>query len=157
MVNRTQQIMSEASEIKDPAVAVHLARLEGKMENIKQSNDTLGKQLETVIRDLQEVAKVSQGYTAHNESVKRIWEEIDKRDQKWDQRFEILSNGQGHTKDKVHKILYFSAGVSSVAMLLLGVVLWILSGEMEKTTEHDQRLDKIEIHLAGDQLRPYRP
>lgn len=157
MATRTERIMTEASEIKDPAVAVHLARIEGRMEAIKVSNEALSKQLETVLVDLKEVTKVSQRFASHDESVKRIWEEIDKRDQKWDERFERLNVNSAQTKGKVDKMFYFSAGIGSVATVLLALVLWIVTGEMDKTKNADKRLDKIEIHLAGDQLRPYHP
>jgi len=157
MPTQMERIMAEASEIKDPAVAVHLARIEGKMEGMKASSDSLGKQLESVVSELREVSKISQRYQTHDESVKRIWEEIDKRDRKWDERFEKLDSTSGITKDRVNRIFWFSSGVSSVAAILLGLVLWILNGEMAESDRSDQRLDSIEIHLAGDQVRPYKP
>lgn len=157
MTTQTERIMNEASEIKDPAVAVHLARIEGKMEGMKTSSDALGKQLGDVVSELREVSKISQRYQTHDESVKRIWEEIDKRDRKWDERFQKLDDSSGITKDRVNRIFWFSSGVSSVAAILLGLVLWILNGEMVESDRSDQRLDSIEIHLAGDQVRPYKP
>lgn len=149
--------MSEAADIKDPAVAVHLARIEGRLEGMKVSNDNLSKQLETVVAELREVSKVSQRYSLQDESVKRIWEEIDKRDKKWDERFEVLSSGHGGTKDKVNKIFYFSAGVSAVGTTLLAVILWIVVKEMDKTTDAEVRLRAVENHLIADPIRPLRP
>lgn len=149
--------MTEAVEIKDPAVAVHLARIEERMDVIKLSNATLSEQLKSVMVDLKEVMKVSERFTGHNESVKRIWEEIDKRDRKWDERFEKLTTVTMTTEGKVNRMFYFSAGIGSVATVLLALVLWIVTGEMEKTKNADNRLDRIEIHLAADQVRPYRP
>lgn len=149
--------MREAEDIKDPAVAVHLARIEGRLDGMKVSNDNLGKTLETVVLELREVSKISQRYTIHDDSVKRIWEEIDKRDKKWDERFEVLSSGHGGTKDKVNKIFYFSAGVSAVGTTLLAVILWIVVKEMDKTIQTDVRLRAVENHLIADPIRPLRP
>lgn len=149
--------MREAEDIKDPAVAVHLARIEGRLDGMKVSNDNLGKTLETVVLELREVSKISQRYTIHDDSVKRIWEEIDKRDKKWDERFEVLSSGHGGTKDKVNKIFYFSAGVSAVGTTLLAVILWIVVKEMDKTTDAEVRLRAVENHLIADPIRPLRP
>lgn len=149
--------MNEAQEIKDPAVAVHLARLEGRMEAIKVSNDHLSLQLGNATSDLREVIKLSQRYASHDESVKRIWEEIDKRDRKYDDRFGTLSTIAQNTEGKVNRMFYFSLGVGAVATVLLSLVLWIVMREMDKTTEGDKRLDRIELHLAADQIRPYRP
>lgn len=149
--------MREAEDIKDPAVAVHLARIEGRLDGMKVSNDNLGKTLETVVLELREVSKISQRYTIHDDSVKRIWEEIDKRDKKWDERFEVLSNGHGGTKDKVNKIFYFSAGVSAVGTTLLAVILWIVVKEMDKATNVESRIRAVENHLIADPIRPLRP
>lgn len=149
--------MREAEDIKDPAVAVHLARIEGRLDGMKVSNDNLGKTLETVVLELREVSKISQRYTIHDDSVKRIWEEIDKRDKKWDERFEVLSSGHGGTKDKVNKIFYFSAGVSAVGTTLLAVILWIVVKEMDKATNVESRIRAVENHLIADPIRPLRP
>ena len=157
MNTRTDRLMAEASEIKDPAVAVHLARLEGRMEAVKVSNDHLSKQLETVLTDLRDVTKITQRITAYDDSIKRIWEEIDKRDAKWDKRFEELDRISTATEGKLNRMFYFSTGVGSVATILLGLVLWIVTKEMSKTESADKRLDRIELHLAADQVRPYRP
>lgn len=157
MTTDVETIMAEASEIKDPAVAVHLARIEGKMEGMKVSSDALGKQLEQVVSELKEVAKVTSRQSANEDAVRRIWEEIDKRDQKWDERFTKLDARHDVTKDKVNKIFWFSSGVSAVATLLLVTLLWVVQQEMKKTERHDVRLDSIEIHMASDPMRPYRP
>ena len=157
MTSKLDRLMREAEDIKDPAVAVHLARIEGRLDGMKVSNDNLGKTLETVVLELREVSKISQRYTIHDDSVKRIWEEIDKRDKKWDERFEVLSNGHGGTKDKVNKIFYFSAGVSAVGTTLLAVILWIVVKEMDKTTDAEVRLRAVENHLIADPIRPLRP
>lgn len=157
MTTRTDRIMAEASEIKDPTVAVHLARLEGRMDAVKVSNDHLAEQLKNATNDLREVIKISQRYASHDESVRRIWEEIDKRDKKWDERFGGLNTVVTSTEGKVNRMFYFSLGVGAVSTVLLSLVLWIVTKEMEKTNEADKRLDRIELHLAADQIRPYRP
>lgn len=149
--------MAEGVDIKDPAVAVHLARIEEKMEGLRLFNNSVSKQIEQLATEVRDIGKISQLYGIHDESVKRIWEEIDKRDQKWDQRFINLDSQHSGTKEKVSRIFWFSAGISSVASIMLAMVLWVVSNEMQKTTRLDARVDAIEIHLAGDQVRPYRP
>lgn len=156
MSTKVDRIMAEAAEFKDPAVAVHLARIEGKMEGMKASNDALGKQLEAVVNELREVSKISQRYSVHDESVKRIWEEIEKRDRKWDERFEVLSDSHGTSKDKVNKIFYFAAGVGSIGTVLLSVILWIVIKEMGRTENNAQRIQAIELHLVADPVRPMK-
>lgn len=157
MTARNQKIMVEASDIKDPAVAIYLVRIEEKMEGMKSSSDALTKQLETVVLELKDISKVANRQVANEEALKRIWEEIEKRDRKWDDRLTRMDSKQDATKDKVNRIFWFSSGVSLVAGALLAVCLWVVAAEMKKTERHDMRLDSIEIHMAGDQLRPYRP
>lgn len=149
--------MTEQSNIQDPAVAVHLARIEEKMENLRLFNNSVAKQIEQLTSEVRDITKVTQMYGVHDESVKRIWEEIEKRDKKWDERFTKLDEQHTGTREKVNRIFWFSAGISSVASIMLAMVLWVVTNEMQKTTRLDARLDAIEIHLAGDQVRPYRP
>lgn len=148
--------MAESPDIKDPAVAIQLARIDEKMEGMRSSNIALGKQLEVVVSELKDIAKIAGMQTGTDASVKRIWEEISLRDKKWDERFSRIDIRQDTIKEAVGRIFWFSSGVSAVAGLLLAVVLWTVNKEMDKTEQHDTRLDRIEIHLAGDQIRPYK-
>ena len=148
--------MAEPETIKDPASAIVLARVEGRMEGLKQASDVQGRQLDGIQQDMRQVAMTSQRYITHDESVKQIWKVLAERDKKWDERFGLLVETHGVTREKINKLFWFSSGVSSVAVLLLSLVLWILGGEIKQSDMQKDKIHAIELHLAADQIRPYR-
>lgn len=144
-------------QIQDPVVAIHLAKIEGKMDAMRTSNDNLAKQLESVIGELREVSKTASSYSSHDESIRRLWSDLEKRESKLEDRLTPLEQRCAHNDAKISKIFWFSAGVSSVSSILLGLILWVVGTEMRKSEMVESRVDRIELHMAADPQRPYHP
>lgn len=148
--------MTDLHEVKDPVVAIHLAKMEGKLEALKTSNEAIGRQLEHVTSELREVLKVSNKLPDHDNSVKRIWQEIEARDKLWDERLNATNNSTLVVRDRVNKIFWFSAGFSSVSGILLSIVIWLVLGELEHTKQLADRITQIELYLVSDRQTPFK-
>ena len=141
--------MTDLFDIKDPAVAIHLAKLEGKIESLKTSSDHLGKQLEAVITELREVTKVSMRYNDHDEKIKRVWIELDERDAHCENRLMGFNEALSKTTSKVDRIFWFSAGASFVGTALISLIIWTVVGNFEKTKDLDKRVNVLEQKRAA--------
>lgn len=152
MTTKTEKLMAEAAEIKDPQVAVHLARIEGRLEAVKVSSDQLSTQLATMITQLQDLSKLSVRYEGHDASVKRIWEELDRRHSDRQKDLVVMQT----TDARVSRILWFTGGMSFVSGLLISVLLWIANSLVFDIKNLDHRADRVEIYLAGPKTEPYK-
>jgi hypothetical protein len=143
--------MADGLEGQDTAVVVQLARLQVRMEGLIDSQSALSKKLDDTF---------SHRTTTHEADIQRIWSAIGERDLKWSNRIDAIETRHGDTKEKVNKILYFSAGVSFVSFVLVMMVGWIGRTEMVRSQRMDEvldnRADQVELYLAGQRLEPFR-
>lgn len=158
--NKRNKGMGQSSEIKDPAVAVCFAQIQGSINGIKDSYEGVIGQLETLNLAVRELTKLTSEYSGNSKAIELIWKELEKRDERWDLRAETLRERNDQTRKSVDKILWFSSGVSAVSMLLIGLLIWIGNGEIDKNhtdaIKTDDRLDKIEIYLASPRNSSYQ-
>lgn len=148
--------MTDLHEVKDPVVAIHLAKMEGKLEALKTSNEAIGRQLEYVTNELREVVKVSSKLPDHDDAVKRIWQELETRDKLWDERLNATNSSTLLIRDRVNKIFWFGAGFSSVSGILLGLIIWLVLSELEHTKQLADRIRQIELYLVSDRQIPFK-
>lgn len=148
--------MTDLHEVKDPVVAIHLAKMEGKLEALKTSNEAIGRQLEYVTNELREVVKVSSKLPDHDEAVKRIWQELEARDKLWHERLHSTADDVTVVRDRVNKIFWFGAGFSSVSGVLLGIIIWLVLGELAHTKHLADRIRQIELYLVSDLQTPFK-
>ena len=148
--------MTDLHEVKDPVVAIHLAKMEGKLEALKTSNEAIGRQLEYVTNELREVVKVSSKLPDHDDAVKRIWQELETRDKLWDERLHATNSSTLLIRDRVNKIFWFGAGFSSVSGVLLGIIIWLVLGELDHTKQLADRIRQIELYLVSDRQTPFK-
>lgn len=151
MTNSGNSDMADGLDGQDQAVVVQLARLQVRMEGLIESQSALSKKLDDTF---------SNRTTTHEADIQRIWSAIGERDLKWSNRMDAIEIRHGDTKEKVNKILYFSAGVSFVSFVLVMMIGWVGRTEMDRAQRVDevldQRTDTIELYLAGDRLQPYK-
>ncbi len=148
--------MVDLNEIKDQVVAIHLAKMEGKLEALKTSNDGIGKQLDYVMQELREMVKLSNKLPDHEDAVKKIWQEIEERDRLWHDRLQAANMETGQVRDKVNKIFWFGAGFSSIAGALLAVVVWLVLAELDQSKQLADKIRNIELYLVGDKSESFR-
>lgn len=148
--------MTDLHEVKDPVVAIHLAKMEGKLEALKTSNEAIGRQLEYVTNELREVVKVSSKLPDHDEAVKRIWQELETRDKLWHDRLTATDSTTLLVRDRVNKIFWFGAGFSSVSGALLGIIIWLVLGELNHTKQLADRIRQVELYLVSDRSETFK-
>lgn len=167
-------------------VAVKLTHLEGVMTNLQagvaQTNQHLRSTLEAVQADIRKLTDTLQQYGTlqhtlndNHESIKRVWRVLEERDKAWNDRWDRFLEQQStaHTslRDRVMRVIYVGAGFSLAASVLAGTILFLYdrnesqafadrtridNEQRAAATRSDDRLDRIEIHLAGDPDRPFR-
>lgn len=169
MTSRVEQrIMAEAAEVTEsPAgVALHLVRVEGKMETMRVTTESLASSVNTLANEVRLLNTAANRAEATDASVKRLWQQIAERDDKWDRRLAAMDTAHGSTRDAVNRIQWMIAGGGVLAGLLIGVLTWVGNRELNKAEQNatelrainrtlDDRLDRVEIHLAGDRDHPY--
>lgn len=144
--------MAEAAEIKDPAVAVHLAKIEGKLEAVKVSNDQLSSQLSTMLAHLQDIARLSIKSEAQDANFARVWGEFDKRDLRYEHGIKRLESVERQS----NKIIWFTGGVSFASGLLIAVLMWVANSLVQDVKNLDTRSDRLEIYNAGPKVEPFK-
>lgn len=162
-----QRIMAEAAETESPAgVALHLVRVEGKMETMRVTTEALAGSVNALASEVRLLNTAANRAEATDASVKRLWTEIAARDERWDKRLTAMDSAHGRTRDAVNRIQWMIAGGGVLAGLLVGVLTWVGNRELDKAEKSavelraanralDDRMDRVEIHLAGDRDRPY--
>jgi hypothetical protein len=164
-----QRIMAEAAEVTEsPAgVALHLVRVEGKMETMRVTNENLAAAVSGLANEVRLLNTAANRAEATDASVKRLWTEIAARDEKWDKRLASMDSAHGSTRDAVNRIQWMIAGAGLLGAIVVSLMTWVGNRELTKADQNatelrgtsqrlDERLDRIEIHLAGDKDRPYR-
>ncbi|MBT9137970.1 MAG: hypothetical protein DDT31_00514 [Syntrophomonadaceae bacterium] len=142
--------MNELHDIEDRIVAIHLAKMEGNLEFLKNSNNEISKQLELVIQEIKEMHKISQKLSIYDESIKKIWEKLDTKDNLQDIYLKSMSTEISSVKDRVNKIFWFSAGFSSIGSVLIALITWLVLIEVDHGKSLEERLRNVELYIAGD-------
>jgi hypothetical protein len=162
-----QQIMAETAEVLgSQGVALHLVRVEGEMKTMRVTSEGLAASVNQLTHEVRQLNTAANRAEATDASVKRLWTEIAARDEKWDRRLESMGKDHRSTRDTVNKIQWMIAGGGLVFTALLGLLTWLGNRELTKADDSvrearavnqklDERLDRVEIHLAGDHERPY--
>lgn len=150
--------------------------------NSSQSMMALQSEVRHIGESLSRLGAVAEMQVSDRDSIKRIWERIEANERghhlRWDQFFdehekyrEATSERMSSTRSKVDRILAVAFGVSVTVGVAMTIVYDTnaklqaaneqrqqkLEARLDRSTESDDaRLDRIEIHLAGDSARPFR-
>src|SRR6476469_6626717 len=106
--HRVRGMSDEIGAIEDRNVAIHLARLEGRLEALIAGQNQTQRTIEQNSIDLRALADLGTKHEDHAKSITRLWEEIEKRDRIWDQRLGTLVEDHGKTRDRVNAIKYYA-------------------------------------------------
>lgn len=163
-----KQIMAEAAEVTEsPAgIALHLVRVEGKMETMRVTTEALAGSVHTLASEVRQLNTAANRAEATDASVKRLWSEIAARDERWDKRLAAMDSSHSSTRDAVNRIQWMIAGAGLLGGIVIGLLTWMGNRELNKAEQNavearatgralDDRMDRVEIHLAGDRDRPY--
>ena len=86
----------------------------------------------------------------------RIWQELEARDKLWHERLSATDNKTMLVRDRVNKIFWFAAGFSSVSGVLLGIVIWLVLGELQHSKDLADRIRQVELYLVSDRTVPFK-
>lgn len=125
-------------------------------ENARNSMAQVHAELKEIGRRIESLGPVSHKQAETDEAIARMWRHMQERDKRNDE-----------TRDKANRISWIGFGAAAVLSVAAGSFTWGLSSriapidrEVEAVrTERarmDDRIDRLEIHAAGDPSRPYK-
>lgn len=155
------------SGIETQDVALQLQDLRGKLEfmgsqqqgHINGTNQAMADvraELRALATELKGIGTLSHDSSNHTESIRRIWTAMEKRDLLIDQ---AITQGR--------RLQNLAAGAGGVLFLLVGSLVYLYNSDRQTTKDADsaaavriekldERMDRVEIYLAGDRAQPYR-
>lgn len=172
--------------VKMARLEEHLSTMQQNLVASQNSNSQSMLALQGEVRHIGEslsrLGAVAEMQVSDRDSIKRIWERIEANERnaqvRWDQFFdehekyrEATSEKMSATRSKVERILAVAFGVSVTVGVAMTIVYDTnaklqaaneqrqqkLELQFDRATEStDARLDRLEIHLAGDSARPFR-
>lgn len=157
--NRGESRPMDAEEYAKVPVAVHLARLEGQLASVQAQQTSQGRTLETLAAAVQKLAESAVRTDSQQDSIRRIWERMEKAEGLIGADIKALQLGQNSLRNRAY-------GAAAVLALLIGVLTWIGQDQISSARETarelraesrrvDERMDRVEVYLAGSKERPF--
>lgn len=114
-------------------------------QNARNAFESLQSDVHKIGEAISQIALLAERQTNDSDSIKRIWQAIER------------TNATVMTLNrKLWTWAGMAIGFSLVATAIASIIVWVAQGEMNATSYNDERIDRLEIHLAGDQDRPYQ-
>lgn len=147
--------MSEAQQYADAPTGVQLARLEGQLALVKASQAHSETVLQGVASDVRILSERSASALGNAESIRRIWEKQDENTQA------IIAIDKRH-----NGMRNFAMGTAALGAVVVSLLAWIGTSQLAELKELardvrseqrrvDERMDRVEIYLAGPKQDSY--
>lgn len=133
--------------------------------------------LQSVAKSLDQLALLNQRQATDNESIKRIWERLERIEERSDKRWteflaendkyrDTMHSRSNSNRDKVNRVIAIGLGAAAVLGVASTIVYDTLGDARtyeraeraaadRRIESNDSRLDKIEVFMAGDKERPF--
>lgn len=114
-------------------------------QNARNAFESLQSEVHRIGEGIGQIALLAERQGNDNDSIRRIWKAI-----------EATNNSVHLINKKVWVWSGLAIGISVMATCLVSVVAWVAQGYFDSGRYNDERLDRVELHLAGDSDRPYQ-
>ena len=147
--------VSDVDEFLDTPTAVHLANLSGRINNLSLAHTHSTQLLESLATDVRVLTERSAQALGHQENMARIW-----------QRMEKAEASIAGVEKRQNGIRALVVGAAAVTGLLVSLLSWVGIDQIKAIRETarevraegrrvDERMDRVEVYLAGPKQDPY--
>ena len=138
-----------------------------------QVMESLQKSVETLAASVEALKPLAERSVNIGDSLNRVWTKIGNMDTQRDSDMDEVSKQQSDMRSRVDRIAAIAVGFSLAAGAFSGVTYALYEDNNDareerlqnveaadvesgkKISNNDDRIDRVEIHLAGDPKRPY--
>ena len=147
--------VSDVDEFLDTPTAVHLANLSGRINNMNLAHTHSTQLLESLTKDVRVLTERSAQALGHQENMARIW-----------QRMEKAEASIAGVEKRQNGMRALVVGAAAVTGLLVSLLSWVGIDQIKAIRETarevraegrrvDERMDRVEVYLAGPKQDPY--
>jgi Fe2+ transport system protein B len=171
--------MKGTIDMTDPnQVAIRLGILGEAMAHMQQNQQQANGQnqiafgairdeLRSIAQKLEDFSQTKHTTNEHSEAIRRIWDHMKLHQADDTAKFSDVIDKVMKAKETANKITYVALGLSLAVSITAAAIAYnwqkqsddtnaSLLKSSEQIQKADDRLDRIEIHMAGDQARPYK-